>query len=572
MNVLKESNEKGGIGVLNNFENKVKKVAAYCRVSTDNLDQTNSLENQQRYFYEYIKHNPLWELYEIYVDEGISGTSTKKRVSFNRMIEDAKAKKFDLIITKEISRFARNTLDSISYTRELKKNGIGVIFMNDNINTLDADSELRLTIMSSIAQEESRKTSDRVKWGQRRMMEQGVVFGRDMLGYDVRDGKLYINEEGAETVRLIYHKFLDEGKGTHIIAKELREANIKTSTYMKDWSYTVILRILKNEKYCGDLIQQKTYTPDYLSHSKKYNKGEVECVTIRNHHEPIISREIFEATQRELERRKNLHGAKNGFANRYALSGKIICAECGSTFVHRKKTVSNGNQNESWVCIRHQKYGRKHISNEKIGCSNVSVKDNDIRTILKYVLEDALADQNRIIESILSTVSDVIKSEHCEDNTIYFENELNKIKSKKHKLLDLCLSGDVETCDYRRACERLKNERDSIYKKLQKEKALNRILADKEKIAAEIKNYVILLISGKEWNDTFYRNIVDKIVIYKSREVEIRLKLISHKWYAKILCGQSEIYRYNQNFTNRESSAPISVSVPFSSGIGIENR
>lgn len=560
--------------MLNSFENEVKRVAVYCRVSTDNLDQANSLESQQRYFNEYIKRNPLWELYEVYVDEGISGTSTKKRASFNRMIDDAKNKKFDLIITKEISRFARNTLDSIGYTRELKRHGIGVIFMNDNINTLDADAELRLTIMSSIAQEESRKTSDRVKWGQRRMMEQGVVFGRDMLGYDVRDGKLYINEEGAETVRLIYRKFLDEGKGTHIIAKELREAGIKTSTYMKDWSYTVILRILKNEKYCGDLVQQKTYTPDYLSHSKKYNKGEVEYVTIRNHHESIISREIFEATQREIERRRNLHGAKNGFANRYALSGKIICAECGSTFIHRKNTSSNGNQNESWTCIQHQKYGRERTNrnNEKVGCSNVSINEKDIRAILQYVLADVLTDRKNIIESVLATVSEVLKSDHSKDNIAYFENELEKIENKKERLLDMCLSGDIETSDYRKACERLKAEHDSLLEKLQKEKAHKQRLMDKETIIQEIKTYVNSLTIGEEWNDTFYRSIVNKIIINKNREIDIHLKLIPDKWNAKILCGKAEIDSYNQNFDNQGTSQPISVNTAFSSGYGIAYR
>ena len=197
-----------------------RKVAAYCRVSTDNEDQANSFESQQRYFRQYIERNPDWELYEIFADEGISGTNTKKRKEFNRMIACAKNGDFDLIITKEISRFARNTLDSIYYTRELKKHGVGVIFMNDNINTLDGDAELRLAIMSSIAQEESRKTSERVKWGQKRQMEQGVVFGRSMLGYDVEGGKMTINEEGAKVVRLIFHKFVNEGKGTHVIARD----------------------------------------------------------------------------------------------------------------------------------------------------------------------------------------------------------------------------------------------------------------------------------------------------------------------------------------------------------------
>lgn len=223
------------------------RVAAYCRVSTDSGDQANSLASQKSYFSQYIQRNPLWELTSVYADEGVTGTSTKKRHAFNRMIQDAEAHCYDLILTKEISRFARNTLDSIFYTRKLKELGIGVLFLNDNINTLDPDAELRLTIMSSIAQEESRKTSDRVKWGQKRRMEQGVVFGRSMLGYDVRGGRLFVNEPGAEVVRLIFHKFADEGKGTHIIARELREAGISTHSAIKNWSNTVILRALRNE-------------------------------------------------------------------------------------------------------------------------------------------------------------------------------------------------------------------------------------------------------------------------------------------------------------------------------------
>ena len=278
-----------------------KRVAAYCRVSTDNEDQANSFESQQRYFKQYIERNPDWELYEIFADEGISGTSTKKRKEFNRMIACAKNGDFDLIITKEISRFARNTLDSIYYTRDLKKHGVGVIFLNDSINTLDGDAELRLAIMSSIAQEESRKTSERVKWGQKRQMEQGVVFGRSMLGYDVKDGKMTINEEGAKIVRLIFHKFVNEGKGTHVIARELREEGILPCR-VKEWQNTVILRVIRNEKYCGDLVQKKTYTPDFLSHEKKYNRGQEEFVIIKDHHEPIVSRELFEEAKALVEK------------------------------------------------------------------------------------------------------------------------------------------------------------------------------------------------------------------------------------------------------------------------------
>lgn len=278
----------------------LKRVAAYCRVSTDHEDQANSFASQQRYFKQYIERNPDWQLYEIFADEGISGTSTKKRQAFNRMITCAKNGEFHLILTKEISRFARNTLDSIYYTRELKKHGVGVLFLNDNINTLDSDSELRLAILSSIAQEESRKTSERVKWGQKRQMEQGVVFGRSMLGYDVKNGTMSVNEEGAKVVRLIFHKFVTEGKGTHTIARELLKEGIYPM-HAKEWQNTVILRILRNEKYCGDLVQKKTYTPDFLSHEKKYNRGQEEFVIIKHHHEPIISRALFEKANRILD-------------------------------------------------------------------------------------------------------------------------------------------------------------------------------------------------------------------------------------------------------------------------------
>ena len=264
-----------------------KRVAAYCRVSTEKEEQAQSFESQCDFFRCYIEQKKEWEFYIVFADEGISGTSTK-----------------------EISRFARNTLDSIYYTRELRKVGVGVLFLNDGINTLDGDAELRLSIMASIAQEESRKTSERVKWGQKRRMEEGVVFGRSMLGYDVRNGKMYVNEEGAEVVRKIFYKFVEERKSTHTIARELLEEGIYPMR-SKKWRNTVILRILQNEKYCGDLVQKKTFTPDYLSHEKKYNRGEEEFVIIKNHHEPIISREMFEKAEKIFSRNKAQKDSEN---------------------------------------------------------------------------------------------------------------------------------------------------------------------------------------------------------------------------------------------------------------------
>ena len=552
------------------FENdsKVKRVAAYCRVSTDKSDQANSLESQQQFFNEYIKRNPLWELYDIYVDDGISGTNTKKRIAFNQMIDDAKSGKFDLIITKEISRFARNILDSIGYTRELKALGIGVIFLNDNINTLDSDAEMRLAFLSTMAQEESRKTSERVKWGLRRQMEKGVVLGRDMLGYDVRDGKLIVNEEGAETVRLIYHKFLDEGKGAHRIAKELREEGVKTSTRMKDWSYTVILRILRNEKYCGDLVQQKTYTPDYLTHQKKRNYGEVETVTIRNHHEPIISRERFEAVQRELERRKPSQNTVKAFANRYALSGKIICGECGAGFVRRQKKRKDGTMNVKWVCAESQKNGGKHKEKDgtAVGCTTNSVNDRDIKEILQRVVTDTMSSRTSIINTLLQTVESVVKSVSDNDNRSHFQSEIAKCEDKKKKLLDMCLNGYIEAKEYREACDELSNQITDLEQKLIKEQNNQQMIEDKEKIIADIRNYVNSISAGEEWNDTFYRNIVDKIVVYKDRKIDVHLKLIPEKWQGIILAGTKEIEAYESEKRSCVCSEPISVSKPFNSG------
>ena len=561
----------------------IKRVAAYCRVSTDSLDQANSLESQQRYFNEFIRRNPLWELYEIYVDEGISGTNTKKRKAFNKMISDAHEHKFDMIVTKEISRFARNTLDSIGYTRELKSIGIGVYFMNDNINTLDADAELRLTIMSSISQEESRKTSERCKWGQRRMMEQGVVFGRDMLGYDVCNGKLYINEEGAEIVRRIFHMYLDEGKGAHVIAKQLREEGVQTSRYMKDWSYTVIMRLLKNEKYCGDLVQQKTFTPDYLTHSKKRNKGEIDYVVIKDHHEPIVSREVFEAVQEEITRRKNLCKAEEScYSNRYAMSGKIRCGECGGRFTHTIRRRGNDKKHyENWSCINKIRYGSsgKDKKNEKFGCDNVNIQYQDLKEILTHITCDIMRDKSDIADQVIGIVSSVLKSSMENSRVSYYEKQLETIEKKKQKLLDMCLSGDIETDEYKKGFERLNNEYKETNKKLKDEKERNSLAENQSSIIESIREYIQGIVVDGCWDEIFYGNLVEKIEVFNDRSLNIHLNLMPKTCCAKVLKGKEindqnaqEIRAKSAFCTYRGSSVPMSVRVAFSSGSGMENR
>ena len=267
------------------------RVAAYCRVSTSQEDQRNSLENQRRYFSEYISRQPDWELVEVYADEGLSGTSSD-RPAFRRMLAAAAEEKIDLILTKEVSRFARNTVDTLAYTRLLRRQGVGIVFIGDHIDTRQNDGEFRLTIMASVAQEESRKISERVKWGQQRSMERGVVFGCDNIyGFTLQSGKLTVKPEQAAVVREVYRRFLMDGKGTYIIARELTAEGIPPpSGKGKTWSSTMVLRLLRNEKYCGDLLQCKSCTPDFLDHRKVKNEGQSPQVYLRDNHEAIVPR------------------------------------------------------------------------------------------------------------------------------------------------------------------------------------------------------------------------------------------------------------------------------------------
>ena len=523
-----------------------KRVAAYCRVSTDNEDQANSFESQQRYFRQYIERNPDWELYEIFADEGISGTNTKKRKEFNRMIACAKNGDFDLIITKEISRFARNTLDSIYYTRDLKKHGVGVIFMNDNINTLDGDAELRLAIMSSIAQEESRKTSERVKWGQKRQMEQGVVFGRDMLGYDVRGGKMYINEEGAKIVRHIFHKFVNEGKGTHVIARELREEGIQTMQRVKEWQHTVILRIIRNEKYCGDLVQKKTYTPDFLSHEKKYNRGQEEFIIIKDHHEPIISREMFDKANRILDERSLSQEGKAKYSNRYPFSGKIKCGCCGASYVARYKTRKDGSRYKAWRCYEAAQHGRPHIdkAGNQVGCTGPTIRNEDAIHIMYLVTKSLKYNKQKITNNLTSIITSII-SDTTGTDTTRLKAKIETATDKRTKLIDLYTSGDITKEEFtaaRAKCDDEIAELQSVVDSIDKQQD---IIQKQQELVRDITNAINEIISGIEYEDEFYKQLLDKMVVIDKDNIDVYLNLLPMKWSYTVAksvnCKQGEL-------------------------------
>ncbi len=508
-----------------------KRVAAYCRVSTDHEDQAGSFENQCTFFRQYIERTPDWELYAIFADEGLSGTSTKKRHGFNRMIECAKNGGLDLIITKEISRFARNTLDSISYTRDLKKHGVGVIFLNDNINTLDGDAELRLAIMSSIAQEESRKTSQRVKWGQKRQMEQGVVFGRSMLGYDVKDGKMTVNEEGAKVVRLIFHKFVDEGKGTHVIARELQEEGIQPM-YAKRWQNTVILRMIRNEKYCGDLVQKKTYTPDFLSHEKKYNRGQEGFVIIKDHHEPIISRELFDKANRILDARSRSQAGRARYSSRYPLSGKIKCGRCGASYVARYRTRKDGSRYKAWRCYGAARSGRPHIDkagNEK-GCSGESIRDEEAIHLLYLVCGGLKIDRQKVVDDLIKTIQAVVQTDLPGTSMSALGEKLEKVEKKRTGLIDLYTGGDIDKGEFTALRDKYDEEIKRLKSAMEDMEGQQRMMIKQQRSMADIKNAIHQLLNGIQSEDGYYTQILDKMVVGDKDHIDVYLKMLPHKW------------------------------------------
>lgn len=495
------------------------RVAAYARVSTDKEDQMHSLESQKSYFTQCINAKQDMQLTKIYYDEGISGTQIRNRVGFQQMIKDALQGRFNLILTKEVSRFARNTVDTLAYTRKLKEAGVGVIFTIDHIDTRDQDGELRLTIMASLAQEESRKTSERVKWGQKRRMEQGVVFGRDMLGYTVKNGILSIQEEEALTVKSIFHKYTNEGKGAFTIARELFEEGILTKR-MEEWSGTVILRILRNEKYVGDLCQKKTFTPDYLTHKKKYNRGQEEKIYIKNHHQGIIDRELWNRTQEELSRRSSLYRSKERHSNHYWCSGKIRCGECGSRFISRTRKLQSGTY-RAWWCFQKSRHGgAKILKGQQTGCSNRSINERALFTCMKYCI-DLLCEQKdkeRIREEILENVRKVRDTSEFLIDIDKITQKTDAIEAKKRKAFDMMLGDKLSKEDLYKQIQwydkELTHLQDIILQNRQKQELYR---MDQEKTDL-LEKSLDGILSMDEKNEILYREILEKIVVYREEE------------------------------------------------------
>lgn len=496
------------------------RVAAYCRVSTDKDDQKNSLISQRKYFVDYITRHEDWTFMNVYYDEGISGTQTKKRAGFNAMIEDALRGEIDLILTKEVCRFARNTVDTLSYTRRLKDNGIGVIFTIDNIDTRDSDGELRLTIMASIAQEESRKISERVKWGQKRRMEQGIVFGRDLIGYTVRDGKLTINEEEAPIVRAIFHKYTNEGKGTHVIARELFEEGLHPKR-VKLWSATVILRVLRNEKYVGDLCQRKTFTPNYLTHAKKRNRGNEEMVYLKDHHEPIIDRNLWNRTQEELLRRAPTERMKSKHSNRYWCSGKICCGLCGQRYVSRTKKLKNGTIYKAWRCYAAANHGIRKVSEdgEITGCDNGSINERALLTCVHYCICQLQTNQKELKKEIVQEIKAIKGVTDKKFDATRITEKMKILNAKKRKVIDLMLDGWITKADLQEQTKWYDEQLAELSQLLSNSRNKDKEQAKQIDVSLEYSEALDEIMTFDETNESLYREILDKITDILAMEI-----------------------------------------------------
>ena len=431
-----------------------RRVAIYARVSTEHEAQISALGNQIQYYDEKLKQHPDWTLVEKYIDEGITGTSIHKRPNFLRMLRDAEAGMFDLIITREVSRFARNTVDTLQETRKLKKMGVEVYFTEDNIWTFkDDDGELKLTIMATLAQNESKKISQRVKAGQQITFQNGVFYGNgNILGYDKVGKDMVINEEQAKTVKLIYDLYL-KGYGSKKIKYELEKLGRLTSTGLNRWSESYIVRILRNSFYCGTIVYRKSYVPDYLEQKHKKNNGEVEQVIVEGRHTPIISKEIFEKVQEKLDENGKVIASSNnsrGIGNRAKESiwGKKLVCKCGGSF--NRKIYHKHKDGNTWCyqCYKQIQTGtiqtrlNKGLSIEGI-CDSKMIPEWKLNLMSQRIFDTIWKDKDTILEITNNYLDDAIKKINDEDDPTELEllrKRKDNITNKQNRLLDSYLN------------------------------------------------------------------------------------------------------------------------------------
>ena len=500
------------------------RVAAYCRVSTEEEEQQNSFEVQVAYYTDKITHHEGWQLAGIFADDGISGVSTKKREQFNKMIELCRKKKIDLILTKSISRFARNTLDCIKHVRILKSWGIPVIFEKENIDTSNMNSEMILTCLSSFAQAESESISGNVTKGIRMGYRQGRFSFRykNFLGYRKGlDGEPEIVPEEAKIIRLIAQNYLN-GDSLRTIKETLESMGVPTATGNQNWSTEAIQRILQNEKYAGDVLLQKTYTADFIEGKVKKNNGELPQYYIKDNHPAIIPREMFFEIQEELARRRskkpaNTKKAKTNrgrFTSKYALSERLVCGDCGCYF--RRVTWNiHGRKQIVWRCINRLEFGPKSCGNSP------SLEESALHTaILEAIRSLVHGQQEEMAAALQDILIHCIAGEKEEVSPIVIENKIKELEIEFDRLLVLAVD-ENDIIDHK-----LKQISETILKLKQQKKRLE-YTAERSEVMESKAQEVMGLISAEdldltEYSDALVYRIIERITVLSKEEIRIR--------------------------------------------------
>ncbi len=504
------------------------RVTYYARVSTEKDEQLHSLSAQIKYYSDMINSNSHWEFVEGYIDEGLSATSVKKRESFLTMIEDAKLGKFDFVITKEISRFSRNTVDSIQYTQQLLTYGVGVLFQSDNINTLLPDSELRLTIMSSIAQDEVRKISERVRFGFKRAIEKGSVLGNNKIwGYKKDNGRLVIVEEEAEIIREIFDMYVNQHLGMRVISRILGEQGVKNSKN-NDLATSTIRNIIANPKYKGYYCGNKTQKYDYRHNARKYIDPE-EWVVYEDKENvpPIVSEELWDRANMILNKRGTAikeSAATGSYTNRYKYSGKIICMEHGTSYHHKIYRYKSGTK-EAWQCKVYSEKG-------KSACDSPTIYTTELDEVMKQICRDLIVNKSNIIHDLIKIYTDAAGQSTIESDIAKYKLEINDLLKKKDKLLDLSIKDKISDNEFEMRNNmfnvRIEEAKKKI-KQLEEDKEKNRSVAD------TINSFRELISNELDFEEGISDGMVDTILDRIEVEKTDKRSIVKLKVYLKVV-------------------------------------
>jgi site-specific DNA recombinase len=489
-------------------------VAAYARVSTDNDEQLVSLEAQKTHYESFIKSNPDWEFAGIYYDEGVTGTNKENRSELQRLIEDCENRRIDFIVTKSISRFARNTIDCLELIRKLSDIGVFLYFEKENINTQSMDGELMLTILSSLAENESISISQNNKWSIQRRFRNGTFkLSSPPYGYDYEDGILIVNEEQAAVVRRIFSEALS-GKGAQKIADDLN-ADGTPPKKAALWNASTILGMLSNEKYTGDVILQKTYTDDHFKRHR--NNGEKDQIMIRRNHEAIISHEEFDAVNELLRQRgdeKGIEKGKGKYQKRYPFSGKIICSECGSHF-KRRIHYYGGSQYIAWCCS-------KHI-HDIAKCSMRFIREDDIHQAFITMINKLIFGYEFILKPLLKSLRSLNYSANLTE-ILELEQKLEENMERSRVLTNLLTKGYLSSSLFNEQINELRAEATLLK---EKKKVLSRSVNSGMTAVSEVEQLLKWASNAdmiESFDEAIFSRYVESIIVYSQEEIGFKLK------------------------------------------------